>query len=63
MRFRLNKYEIAGKFLKYFDAFELYRATVLTIRTFKIPCQLRLRILHSFTRVLMKKQLELRFTI
>ena len=36
--FRLNKYENCGKVLKYFDAFELYRASVLSIGTFKISC-------------------------
>ena len=46
--FRLNKYENCGKVLKYFDAFELYRVTVLGIGTFK--------------NYLMKKQLKLCFT-
>ena len=36
--FRLNKYENCGKVLKYFDAFQLYRASVLSIGTFKISC-------------------------
>ena len=31
--FRLNKYENCGKGFKYFDPFELYRATVLAIGT------------------------------
>ena len=29
--FRLNEYENCGQVLKYFDAHELYRATVLII--------------------------------
>ena len=39
--FRLNKYENCGKVLKYFDAFGLYRVTVLTIGALKVSWQLR----------------------
>ena len=38
----LNKYENCGKVLKYFDAFGLYRVTVLTIGTLKVSYQLQL---------------------
>ena len=40
MAFRLNKYENCGKVLKRFDAFGLYRVTVLTIGTLKVSSEL-----------------------
>ena len=53
--FRLNKYENCGKVLKYFDAFELYRLTVLTTGTLKISLSTSVKDLHFYRVVLMKK--------
>ena len=61
--FRLNKYEDCGKVLKYIDAFELYRVNVLTVgKLIKNFIVTTVKDLHSYRRVLMKKQPDLCFT-